>query len=441
MITSSLDRNPVKSKIYYTLIICIAALFLIVSVYFLSPDKTGNDTLVTLKYNPELPIDSIILFDKPAYSWTDEVHITIVSPDHNFDSEVIDTIGHQNDGSINVGTRGYTLYRYTLAETGPDTGIFAGFITLTGFSHDADGDTTTGNDARGVRGSDTYPKTGSVSGTKASGLGPTDGLLQTDGDGGITVSFESTDDKTIVRSVPIQWNIGESFWSESAYAPDERGVLRVVDADMNLSPTYVDKFDVDVWSDVNPGGIKLTVLETDANSGIFEGSIPFTTTDESSSRKLRVAEGDTITADYVDHTLPQPYTTSDEKHITTTSQVITLVPPLFRAPISSLYLLDYLGNPLDDVSRGMQLQVTSAITSGQSTSQEFAYIVYVKDSNGQTISLAWITGTLLPDQEFEPSLSWTPESRGTFTVTAFVWESLNTPVPLSEPAELTVTVS
>jgi hypothetical protein len=32
--------------------------------------------------------------------------------------------------------------------------------------------------------------------------------------------------------------------------------------------------------------------------------------------RLRVAEGDTVTAEYEDNTLPDPYTTSDELNIT-----------------------------------------------------------------------------------------------------------------------------
>jgi hypothetical protein len=46
--------------------------------------------------------------------------------------------------------------------------------------------------------------------------------------------------------------------------------------------------------------------------GIFEGTVFFTTANDSSGHRLRVAEGDTVTAEYEDHTLPEPYTTADE---------------------------------------------------------------------------------------------------------------------------------
>jgi hypothetical protein len=54
------------------------------------------------------------------------------------------------------------------------------------------------------------------------------------------------------------------------------------------------------------------VTETNEATGIFEGTVSFTADDESSGHRLRVAEGDTITAEYEDNTLPDPYTRSDD---------------------------------------------------------------------------------------------------------------------------------
>jgi hypothetical protein len=48
----------------------------------------------------------------------------------------------------------------------------------------------------------------------------------------------------------------------------------------------------------------------------FEGTVFFTVSNESSGHRLRVAEGDTVTAEYEDNTLPSPYTTADELNIT-----------------------------------------------------------------------------------------------------------------------------
>ena len=373
-----------------------------------------------------------IELDQKVYSWTDKVYITIVAPDHNFDSDLVDEIGESVRDPIRIATRGNDLDNYKLVETGTDTGIFTGEVILTGFEHDADGNSATGN----TRGFDTNPRT-----EPANNGGPTNGFLAATDDDGLTVSFEFSEDETVVGSALIRWNIGEVQWLEQSYPASGSGVLRVVDPDMNLNPESVDNFAVDVWSDTDSGGIDLTVTETNEATGIFEGTVQFTITDASSGHRLRVSEGDTITGEYDDNTLPSPYNTSDQIGIKATSIIGTIVPPLERAPASSLRTVDTLGNALDSVSVDQQVQITADLVSGQDKDQEFAYIVQVQDSSGVTVELAWITGTLSPGQSFSPSKSWVPTMPGTYTATAFVWESVSTPTALSPPAELTITVN
>jgi hypothetical protein len=98
------------------------------------------------------------------------------------------------------------------------------------------------------------------------------------------------------------------------------------------------------------GGIDLTVTETNEATGIFEGTVFFTVNNESSGHRLRVSEGDTVTAEYEDNTLPEPYTTADELNITATTLIGTVVPPLERAPAANLRTVDAFGNSLDTVS-------------------------------------------------------------------------------------------
>ena len=56
----------------------------------------------------------------------------------------------------------------------------------------------------------------------------------------------------------------------------------------------------------------LSMNETDEDTGVFEGTVYFTSTDATSGSNLRVSEGDTVTAEYSDNTLPEPYTDSDD---------------------------------------------------------------------------------------------------------------------------------
>jgi hypothetical protein len=384
-------------------------------------DEDINLTIFTSNFGATVELD------QKVYSWTDKVYITVVAPDHNFDSNLIDEIGESSSDPLDVATRGSKLNNYKLVETGTDTGIFTGEVILTGFtSHDADGDGTTG-DATGT--------------TTSGSAGPTDGFLAADDDDGLTVSYEFSEDETVVGSALIRWNIGEVSWLEASYPASGTGVVRIIDPDLNLNPEAVDNFDVDVWSDSDSGGIDLTVTETNEATGIFEGTVFFTTTDSSSGHRLRVAEGDTVTAEYEDNTLPDPYTTADELDITGTAFIGTVVPPLERAPASNARVVDAFGNTLDEVSTDQQVQITADLTNGQDREQPFAYLVQIQDEDGVTVSLAWITGSLSAGQSFSPALSWIPTAPGTYTATVFVWESVDNPTALSPPVSVDIDVS
>ncbi|MBA4719126.1 MAG: hypothetical protein HRO68_08560 [Nitrosopumilus sp.] len=391
------------------------------SDYVGDEDEDVNITLFTSNFGATVELD------QKVYTWTDKVYITIVAPDHNFDGDLIDEIGNEAADPIKVSTRGFDLDNYKLVETGTDTGIFTGEVILTGFTtQDADGDGT-GSDASGLISTDNG--------------GPTDGLLPTDDDDGLTVSFEFSEDETVVGSALIRWNIGETQWLEASYPASGTGVVRVIDPDMNFNPEAVDNFEVDVWSDSDAGGIDLTVTETNEATGIFEGTVFFTTTDESSGHRLRVAEGDTVTAEYEDNTLPDPYTTADELDITATTLIGTVVPPLERAPAANLRTVDAFGNSLDSVSVDQQVQFTADLANGQDREQVFAYLLQVQDSDGVTVKLDWITGSLSSGQSFSPAVSWTPSGAGAYTATVFVWESVDNPTALSPPVSITVNVN
>jgi hypothetical protein len=387
--------------------------------YVGADDEDVNLTIYTSNFGATVELD------QKVYTWTDKVYITIVAPDHNFDSNLVDEIGNTTADHIKVSTRGYDIDRYKLVETGVDTGIFTGEVILIGYAFDADGDGT--NDL-------------GVKSTSADGTGPTNGYLQTDDDDGLTVSFEYSEDETVVGSALIRWNIGEAQWLEASYPASGTGVVRIIDPDMNLDPEAVDNFTVDVWSDSDAGGIDLTVTETNEATGIFEGTVFFTVSGESSGHRLRVSEGDTVTAEYEDNTLPSPYTTADELNITATTLIGTVVPPLERAPAANLRTVDAFGNSLDTVSVDQQVQISADLSNGQDREQAFAYLVQIQDDNGVTVSLAWITGSLSAGQSFSPALSWIPSEAGTYTATAFVWESVDNPTALSPPVSTTVNV-
>ena len=157
---------------------------------------------------------AIISLDKKVYSWTDKVFITITAPDHNFDSDLIDEIGDTRDDPIKVSTRENSIDYYRLVETGTDTGVFTGEVILTGFQHDADGEP-----------GDTDAPITTTESSRNNIAGPTNGYLQAEDVDGLTVSFEFSEDDTVIGSAIIRWNIGEVEWAEASYPASGNGLV------------------------------------------------------------------------------------------------------------------------------------------------------------------------------------------------------------------------
>lgn len=273
--------------------------------YLQQESKTANHLLQGA--NSGFVGGATIELDQKVYTWTDIVHITVVVPSCNTHPNIVDIIGYAGScGTISIKTSMGQLDSFSLIETGSNTGIFTGYVILTGFpNHDAKGDGT-----------------GYVSGI-TNGNVPT---IATSSNDNIQVSF-TRGSQSVTGSAIIRWNIGEVSWLQASYSSNGQGVLQIVDPDMNLNPNAIDKFNTNVFSGSDPNGINLTMIETGQDTGIFQGTVYFTTNSQSSGNMLHVSEGDTVTGNYIDRTLPLPYTPSDQLHLTATTVVGTMASP------------------------------------------------------------------------------------------------------------------
>ena len=115
---------------------------------------------------------------------------------------------------------------------------------------------------------------------------------------------------------------------------------------------------------------------------------------------------------------------------------------LERTSISNPRLENAFGaSTADNVNVNQQIQISSDITNHQVKSQNFVYIVQIKNNADFVVSLGWISGQLTPDQKLSPSLSWTPNNSGTYTAEIFVWEGLKNHSALAEYSKLQISVS
>ena len=359
-------------------------------------------------FNPYAPIFT----DKEVYTWTDKISITVVAPSWNANKYGIDSIGTQDGHLIKIYTAKHSLEPYKLTETEPNSGVFTGEIILTGFLHDVDDD---GN-------SDTNPRT--------VGTGPTNGFLEVERDGGITVSFEFADGVVLTHSAMISWNIGEIIFDKSIFLVGETAKIKVIDLDMNLNPEAIDRIEVKVSSDSDVAGILVDAIETEDDSGLFEALISFTQTSVSSGNRLFAIPNDSIYAKYEDNTLPSPYSIQDDLDIQIESKLESEVPPIQRISVEDVFFADSLGISIEPIINE-QIQVVGMIRNNQNYDQPFVYIIQIKDQEEAVVSLSWILGELTSNQSLELSQSWTPTEFGNYTVETFVWNSLQDQTSLS----------
>ncbi len=132
--------------------------------------------------------------------------------------------------------------------------------------------------------------------------------------------------------------IGIATWGSSGYTAIENGLVRIIDPDLNTNNSIVENVSVDVWSDSDPGGITLNLIETRNDTGVFEGTVDFTINGRSNGHMLLVSFEDTITVRYYDHSLPLSYNNNsvlDILAVTTISTTNIPGPVMLEMTISS----------------------------------------------------------------------------------------------------------
>ncbi|MBT6195176.1 MAG: hypothetical protein HOI05_05120 [Nitrosopumilus sp.] len=367
--------------------------------------------------NPFAPIFT----DKPVYSWTDKIIISINAPSWNSSPNQIDSIGQSESHSIKISSGENFLKPYRLTETSPNSGIFSGEIILTGFLHDVDGD--------GLF--DTHPKT--------TGSGPTNGFLEIENGDSVTISFEFADGVVLTKSVPVNWNMGVIQFTKDFFLTTDSVEIHVIDSDLNLNPEIIDSISIDVFSDSDSGGIHVTATETSESSGNFIANI-ILSKNTSSGDRLYAVPGDNIFAKYNDHTLPKPFSKSDNQYIETSAMIGHSISPINRIQTSPIFLSDRFGNSINHVQPETQMQIVGTIKNQINYDQEFIYFFQIKNSDNSVVSLSWIQGKLSPNQILDVSLSWIPENSQNYILETYVWNSLNELTPLSPPQLTSVIV-
>lgn len=360
---------------------------------------------------------SPIFIDDPIYSSTGKDVMTILASTWNSDRYLIHSISDEEDDNIKISRQEFKK-SYGFPKPNLNFGMFTTEVILDGFSHNDDVDTT----------------------LKTTGNGPINGFLKADVDSSITISLEFENGIVLTKSDPTQWSIDTIQFSEENYLSDKTALLRVVDPDLNLNPESLDHISIKVSSNSDNAGIKVDAIETSEGSGVFIATITFTQNKSSSGNRLFVIPGDTIIAKYDDHTLPKPYSTSDDLEIKTSTKIVSSIPPLKKLQIAPIFLSDASGNQLNFFPINQQMQIVGNIKNEQNFKQKFIYLIQVKDENNFVTSVSWIQGEISGNQTLDVSQSWKPTLSGTYNIESYLWNSLNDSIPLSLPLSTSVFV-
>jgi hypothetical protein len=84
------------------------------------------------------------------------------------------------------------------------------------------------------------------------------------------------------------------------------------------------------------------------------------------------------------------------------------------------------------VSRGEKVTFSYGFRNYQQESQQYCFIVEIIDNNGMTISLLFSKGELGRGGKAEVEQKWMTNTDGEYAAKVFIWDSLDSPLALSD---------
>jgi len=89
---------------------------------------------------------------------------------------------------------------------------------------------------------------------------------------------------------------------------------------------------------------------------------------------------------------------------------------------------------------GQKINFVTDISNNDQKSQSFSYIIQVKDENNKVVDLRWVDGTVDPTKKKTIEILWEPKISAKYTIEIFVWDGINSGIPLTSKTEYRLTV-
>lgn len=112
--------------------------------------------------------------------------------------------------------------------------------------------------------------------------------------------------------------------------------------------------------------------------------------------------------------------------------------PQFPLRIGNIEI--FTENQSSNFFTGSQIEIQSELSNISKEDHTFTYIVQVKDHDSIIVWLDSAEFDLLTHESTKATLSWTPDSAGTYSIEIFLWSDLKNPIPLTPSRNMNVNV-
>lgn len=201
---------------------------------------------------------------------------------------------------------------------------------------------------------------------------------------------------------------------------------------------------------VEHGGLGSTgfaLVETGTDTGVFKGSfkMPSQICNEAGTKLISPAGG-SIEVSYFDFrdasgnpreiglTFPKSTASQNQFKIEAESE------PSIN--IKKIQMKDSFYRPIiQGPTAGQKINFVTEISNNDNKkSQSYSYIIQVKDENNKIVDLHWIDGTIDPTKKKTAAIIWEPIISGKYTIEIFMWDGIDSALPLTTKTEYHLSV-
>jgi len=190
------------------------------------------------------------------------------------------------------------------------------------------------------------------------------------------------------------------------------------------------------------GSTGFSLVETGTDTGVFKGSfkMPSQICNETRTKLISPAGG-SIEVSYFDF---RDASGQPREIGLTFSKSSTTYPNQFKIEaesepnvnIKNIQMKDSFGRPiLQRPTVGQKINFVTEISNYDQKSQSYSYIMQVKDENNMIVDLRWVDGTVDPTKKKTVEILWEPKISAKYTIEIFVWDGINSGIPLTTKTE------